>query len=387
MQRLNKLIRDIQTVSSSSQARVLVAKALSGEQGTAFVNNLKKAGVLAGKSRTDEYAKIARLQTSELRKMSADSWQRKHQKDMFLVAPNATYRMKPFQDIAKESSAFTQMNDAAMQIINLKSKIGDSLVGATFLPMIVTKDPRILEKELPTKIRELPQQQAKARAMAGAKYIAQLKSKYQAMVALNAQSGGLGSTSNNKVIQNNINRFKAMLSKAKYDKTLAADGIGYTSGFHLTGYLRSNTVGLDQSCPYAIEKYDDLLWFPVFRGDSFFYPNTGKRNKMYDIGDESQGMLSQQMGPTGARKKYLIRRHMINDFGEDELYDWNPAQAEDLRVRTFVSLYPFSLNNSDFKEIYDQQLNLLRTGKQTPITQTKPQAQASIKSGLSILGL
>ena len=111
------------------------------------------------------------------------------------------------------------------------------------------------------------------------------------------------------------------------------------------------------------------------------YPNAdAQRSKEFSIGVDAQG------NPVKYKRQndegILTRRFGVNNLGQEFTYKWNPVDAEMLRVRYFVSLYPFSLTNSRFNQIYREELADIKQLPKPGITGASRQQASDFILGL-----
>jgi len=296
---------------------------------------------------------VVKAQNSGFSKVQDGKYQQSQTLAMFYVDPSGTIGRPPFKGLRGPTSK--KINALGGKLVKVISDIGGSaLISKAELGAPVGNDPRLVLKSLPASARSLSSDHAKARSLAGARFLSMLKNKLSivsgyAPAAFGAAVVNEGTSS---IYLNQIKAFKDILLSAKYDAGLRNTQISFKNGLHLCGFSEEQQEwnASQSKVPLAIIAPFDLLWFPIFRGNTLYPQSSPMRTKTWEFAGKQKGLSQSEDG-----QSYLARRHSMNELGEDELYNWNPIQAEDLRHRYFVSLYPFSLSG-EFKKLYDEEL-------------------------------
>ena len=104
----------------------------------------------------------------------------------------------------------------------------------------------------------------------------------------------------------------------------------------------------------GIMKSGDLLNWVVFRGQTMIQSLHGG----VDTSAEDWTYQGKKVALVNKDGTFSYRRSGRNPWNKD-VYLWTPADAEKLRFQYFVSLYPFSLSDKRFNELFQFQLKEL----------------------------
>jgi uncharacterized membrane protein len=303
-------------------------------------NGLLTALALANAALAKDFTKAVMAQKSALATAESAAQQDAQQMAMFLVNPQGSMGLVPFSKLRGRDGTAMQLSVNA--IMYTQNMLG-SLISSCMVAKPNQESPKDVLASLPGPIRTLGSEQVQARAIASSKMLAHLNSQYSHVVGL-AQKlfGGGGGFNTQALVTANIAELKKTLNVA-YDKSYSLKGAITTNGLHYCAFqdMVADFSGKAPRAPLAILSAGDLTFYPVFRGDTFWAGD--KRTAEYQIG--GQKFMAQQQG-------VLTRRFGRNNLGGTFMYDWNPVNAEDLRSRYFVAMYPFSLNNSAYNQFY-----------------------------------
>lgn len=399
---LSETLSALRDSRSDKEARLAFAKLVSQDD---FRSGWRLATQLANKMGLSTVHNAAIAQIAGFRTMMSAKHQEVQLRSSFAVEPSVMFFCKPFSDA--DENARLAMRTQGEKYATVQRGVGNQAVGFVPLNIESTKPTDVLQS-LPTKVQELSKTQAKARAIAAQKMLAQLMKRYNIvknMAPAPQPTSEFDSPSaapaqkQNKIYQANLAKLKKMLKEASYDSTLKNSQVTANGGLSLCGFIDGlkpkATVasefqdrtprGRYTDAPLAILEMIDLLFVPVFRSETYYgapqsgtgvmgtsgyvdgvYTGTAKTQRQKFA--TQQGFIGQQKwGPqaTPNTGNFLMKRHQLNELGEDTFYAWNANNAEDLRNRYFVSLYPFKLTG-EFAELYNKELKTLRGETQIP---------------------
>ena len=400
---LSETLSALRDSRSDKEARLAFAKLVSQDN---FRTGWRLATQLANKMGLSTVHNAALAQIAGFRTMMSAKHQEIQLRSSFAVEPIVMYFCKPFSDA--DATAKAAMRTQGEKYTAVQNGVRTQDIGFVPLNIEATKPTDVLAS-LPTKVQELSKTQAKARAIAAQKMIAQLMKRYnivknmapapQATSAFEKPPAAAPAQKQNKIYQANLAKLKKMLKEASYDSTLKNSQVTANGGLNLCGFIDGLTPkysvasafqdeskgGRYTDAPLAILDIIDLLFVPVFRSETYYgapdagtgvmgtsgyveavYSGKAKTQRQKFAGQ--QGFMAQQKwGPqaTPNTGTFLMKRHQLNELGEDTFYAWNANNAEDLRNRYFVSLYPFKLTG-EFAELYNKELKTLRGETQIP---------------------
>jgi len=307
------------------------------------------AGTLASTASAVSYGKVAAEQAQGY-KIATNGEHQYSQATAYLLANPMMVNTIPDKD----------MNSEKKRQVVFSIQSADSLVGklATANDIIIpmNNDPKAIQDALPNSIKALSSLHAEARSKAAAQYLAELigyENKFLGLISANMM------TLDNSVqgmMKNQAKRLKEILSGIAYDRTMTNKDISAANGkLSLSAFIEGG-YGSMQKVRYALLQSADLLLYPVFRGDTQYTNLTEtqasqKRNRTFEIGSQTIGLLSQQQ----AGKRFLTKRPYQTPYGTTELMNWTPLQSFNLRNKYFYSLYPFRLSGR-FQQLYNAQI-------------------------------
>jgi hypothetical protein len=263
-------------------------------------------------------------------------------------------------------------NQIIFAAAQVKSDLGKDLLGATNVAQVAGDivDPGSLLSTLPSNVRSMTQQQAQARAIAITIYMGELFSRFGSTCDgfLASQVASMNYEDQRKAFQKQLSLLKEMLKSAKVDSSLRnKEVVSFSAGLHFVGFTPKYTMEANamNTPTMAILTPGDLLQYSIFRGQTYTDMEGSILSRQYP--QRQRPLQSQQEMTYGTAGndgywsgKPYERRPITNVFGKTVSIPWTPIQANDLRNRFFISLYPYDLRNARFNKIYQQQLNLLR---------------------------
>ena len=307
---------------------------------------------------------VVKSQTDMLKKLNTGSDQQTMLMQTFMCSPEKMFVREPFASLATATKNKAEASGKRYEQV-IKDVGGGRAISAGIIPSPEIKNPVDLLASLPSSVRALSKQHAQARAQAIPKFLTLLMGGLKSAAQYAPQGGWSGGQAQSQQDKNiygaRIKALKDLLNAATYDSSYRNANITFAKGLHICGFGK-DTASWGSSAalqaPMGITYAWNLLWEPVFRGDSLYNDLTNKQAKRtatWKINDKTIGLTQTEDGVD-----YLARRHALNSLGQNEVYDWNPLQAQDLRFRYLVSLYPFSLKGK-FKELYDAELAAIKT--------------------------
>jgi hypothetical protein len=218
-------------------------------------------------------------------------------------------------------------------------------------------DPRKVFDSLPSKLKSMSRDQAKAMAESISEYMRSIFGRFTSVVSTQQtmMSGGLNYRENQKSLDRQVQLLTGILKDSKFDNSAKLNELPRNAaGLFSVGFLPKMKEDGKPRPTLAVMSPDDLLMFDIFKGDTFVQ------------GDELRSSEYPMMGFASSQKKsmlqsagsspYLAKRPVKNSFGKIELIDWSPLDAEDLRNRYFIAMYPYDLRNAELNKMYQQKL-------------------------------
>ena len=369
---LSQTIAQLKQSHGDKQARLIMARLfLNTNYSAGWSDAVKLAGFVGLKT----FRKEAQSQMLAYQECYKPDHMKRQILTTFAVDPGQMYKTPPLEGVSG-------ILDAANKFFTVKKDGLQAKIGFIGIEVPSTEDPRLVLSGLPDAVRRLTKQHAKARALAAGQYLKALMEKYQIVKgqAKFGAGGVIGGGDQTNIYKNHLARFKKMLASASYDSTLRNSQVSGSGGLHycgfISGLLNTASSGVEvrsnaySKVPYAIIAAYDLMAEPVFRGETVYPPNAAGQFQSQAMTARSAHagklLTSQtwtQQGGTSSTGSYLTSRHFVDDFGDDQFYNWHAGDAADLRARYFISLYPFKLAG-EFKKLFDANMAKLRGDKQ-----------------------
>lgn len=378
VQKLRVALSRVRAARTEQQARTEVAYLTLGSvtfSAADFQTGIETAFTLGDAAVAKDFTSAVKEQKASLTNCQDASYQDKQRMAMFLVDPLFVRNLPPFSTLTGKNQK--EMSDIIPFIQSVQQQVGMNLVSPCKLSVPESNDPREVLAKLPSGIRAMGSDQIKARANAASRMLAELAGEYKHIIGLakSLYTGGTFDPNAQNVFNANIEEIKKNFSAVNYDKSLRLNSNVGLKGLHYCSLTEGGPFQPLKTAPKAILQYGDLVWFPVFRGDTLYPEGATQRTESFTVGTQT---FQRQNAD-----KILTRRFGVNNLGRNFTYNWNPVDAEMLRVRYFVSLYPFSLNNKKFNQLYREELSLIKTGTKVGAQQTIGRQQA----GNFIIGL
>lgn len=275
------------------------------------------------------------------------------------------------------AKTFLTIGDQMLFAANsVRNELGN-LIGSASIPQIedMIDDPNKVMDALPSRCRAMDADQAAARAYAVTQYLKELTANF----ATTAQQFQAAQTSFSMggdakaTYKRRFDMMKKKLQESKYESGCKNTELpNHNAGLHYVGFTPKYDYAANENpmtkATVAITCPDDLLRYPIFRGDTFISTdNTAASNALRQARYPGRGYgarqqaLKQDDASIGTDpKNYLARRPVENSFGEMQYIDWSPMKAKELRDKFFVSLYPFDMRIPQINKAYNDKLRELR---------------------------
>jgi hypothetical protein len=339
--------------------------------------NLAKAAKL--KIVQAQQSTIVAAQKAALSTISQDAYQKDQMKVSLYANPNmVATNYQPFYNILTSQSDTSKFRKSLNMVFYTRQQLGN-LVSLVVMPML-GDDHRLVDVGAASKLKG---KSLDERVAATEAYLSELittdylgtasfyteKPARQQGVSVQARTQVDTFAYDGYVAK--VKGLKTNLEGAKYDggKGLRVVSFDFnpktaTSEQTSAGVVIPTAKVPTKLAPFAITKAQDLLFMPVFRGDTFY---ASGRDQTYMQGQQSRG-LTQTQGTT----TYLARRFGANR----QVLSWSPADAEQLRKQYFISLYPFKVTGRFQELLRLEEAKNVVAGPFGGIPQTQAQAQA-----------
>lgn len=315
-----------------------------------FGDNLKIAYTLASSKTTSQMATVVSAQKSGLQSAKSTATDRVVKYYMAGTPYMLNTFMKDLSDAAQQ-----KINAATILISDEKMS---KMFGSDALPRFTEfeQDPRKILAALPVKVRNMTRSQSSALAKATTSFLAGLFNRFTTVINTqqNMMKGGASFPQLQKTKQRQVDLLVEMLNDAKIDSSNRIKELPkHSCGLHYVGFMPKSSTGAMKPT-VAVCSPDDLLVHQIFKGDT--YINKESRGGKF----ERQGYAMNKRFPmtkTVDGTTYLARRPITDAMGQTKLIDWSPIDAEDLRNKYFIAMYPFDLRNKELNRMYQSELS------------------------------
>jgi hypothetical protein len=316
-----------------------------------FGENLKVAFTLSSSKTSTQMANVVRAQNTGLQSARTTATDRVVK---FYMA-GTPYMLNTFmRDLSQ--GAQNKINAATALLSDEKL---NKYFGSDSMPRFTEfdQDPRKVLSSLPNKVKNMSRTQAAAMAKAISPYLNGLFNRFTTVINTQQQMmmGGASFPQLQKTRNRQIDLLVEMLKDAKLDSSnLMKELPKHSAGLHFIGFMpkAESTGGMKPTI--AIVSPDDLLTHQIFKGDTYI-SNEGRGGQFDRQGFPINKKYSMTKTVDGV--SYLARRPITDAMGQTKLIDWNPMDAQDLRNKYFIAMYPYDLRNTGLNRLYQDELS------------------------------